>query len=249
MGKVIAIFNQAGGVGKTTLTMNLGYHVALNGHRVLMVDLDAQASLSVFTGFNPDKLTETIYTTLVDDSPLPIKNTEFLLDVVPANADLSSAEQHLKDEIVPQLRLDMVLTPWRDKYDYIFLDCPPSLGFLSISSLLSASHIIIPIHPQYKALMGTQQLIRTLSKVQKASKHSLKLAGVVPSIYDSRTTQERESLANIRESFAQTKVWEPIPRATDFANAAQANVPLKLYSGKHPALKVLDVIAKDLEQI
>ena len=246
MTRIIAVFNQAGGVGKTTLTMNIGYQLAELGQKVLLLDTDPQSSLTVFFGLKPQKLTNTIHESLVKETPLPIHNNLHGVDLVPANINLSAAEKLLSDAIMKELRLKNVLSPIQSMYDAILIDCPPSLGFLSIISLIAATHVLVPIQTQYKALMGTHQLIDTFQRVRKYGNANLRLAGVAPTMYDGRANQERESLQSIQKAFAKTTVWSPIPRATDFVNASQAHVPFSLYAPKHPAVKILQTIASDL---
>jgi len=244
--QTIAIFNQAGGVGKTTLTMNIGYHLAQLKKKVLLLDLDPQASLTVFFGLKTKELSKTIYESLVQETPLPIYSDIHGMDLVPANIDLSAVEKTLADAIMKELRLKNALNDLQDKYDFILIDCPPSLGFLSIMSLIASTHVLVPIQTQYKAIMGTQQLIDTIKRVRKYGNSKVKLAGVVPTMFDSRAKQEQESLKRIQKAFSQTTVWSPISRATDFVNASQAHVPFAHYSPKHPSVEILETIAKDL---
>ena len=246
MSKIIALFNQAGGVGKTTLTMNIGYHLKELNQKVLLLDLDPQASLTVFFGLKPKELSETIHSSIVKETSLPIHSDLHGIDLVPANINLSATEKVLSDAIMKELRLKNLLSSIQNEYDFILIDCPPSLGFLSIISLIAATHVLIPIQTQYKAIMGTQQLIDTIQRVRKYGNPNIKLAGVVPTMFDSRAKQERESLQRIQTAFTQTIVWSPISRATDLVNASQAHVPFVKYAPKHPAVKILQQIAKDL---
>ena len=167
MSQTIAVFNQAGGVGKTTLTMNIGYHLAELKKKVLLLDLDPQASLSVFFGLKTKELSKTIYESLVQESSLPIHSNIHGMDLVPANINLSAVEKTLADAIMKELRLKNALADLQDEYDFILIDCPPSLGFLSIMSLIASTHVLVPIQTQYKAIMGTQQLIDTIKRVRK----------------------------------------------------------------------------------
>jgi chromosome partitioning protein len=244
--QTIAVFNQAGGVGKTTLTMNIGYHLAELNKKVLLLDLDPQASLTVFFGLKSKEISKTIYESLVKEIPLPVYANIHGMDLVPANINLSAAEKALSDAIMKELRLKNALFDLQNKYDFILIDCPPSLGFLSIMSLIAATHVLVPIQTQYKAIMGTQQLIDTIQRVRKYGNSQVKLAGVVPTMFDSRAKQEQESLKRIQKAFSQTTVWSPIARATDFVNASQAHVPFAHYAPKHPSVEILQTIAKDL---
>lgn len=245
---VLAVFNQAGGVGKTTVTMNVGYHLAEDGKRVLLVDMDPQASLTTFMGIDPDKAEKTVYTALVEGSSLPIHSDLHSMSLAPANENLSAAEKMLSDEVLKELTLKNVLEPIKKDYDFILLDCPPSLGFLSIMSLLAATHILIPIETEYKALEGTKQLIKTITRVRKGNPQ-LKIAGVIPTIYDARKGQEKRILEQICQNFAKATVFSAIPDATDFANASQAHVPLALYASNNRAIPVLQEIALKLGEL
>ena len=246
MTQTIAVFNQAGGVGKTTLTMNIGYHLAELKKKVLLLDLDPQASLTVFFGLKPKELSLTVYESLVQETPLPIHSNIHGVDLVPANINLSAAEKTLADAIMKELRLKNALFELQDQYDYVLIDCPPSLGLLSIMSLIAATHVLVPIQTQYKAIMGTQQLIETIGRVRKYGNAKIQFAGVVPTMFDSRAKQEQESLKRIQNAFTQIPVWSPIARATDFVNASQAHVPFAHYAPKHPSVGILQTIAKDL---
>ncbi|MGH2412493.1 MAG: ParA family protein, partial [Microcystaceae cyanobacterium] len=151
----IAIFNQAGGVAKTTLTQNLGYHLSQKQQKVLLVDLDPQASLTAFMGLIPDELSQTIYHSLILEKPLPIHEKLHGVDLVPANIQLSGAEIELSAEMARELRLKAALSEVCERYDYVLIDCPPSLGLISIIALVAATHLVIPVHCHYKALIGT----------------------------------------------------------------------------------------------
>lgn len=246
MTQTIAVFNQAGGVGKTTLTMNIGYHLAELNKKVLLLDLDPQASLTVFFGLKSRELSETVYESLVKEIPLPIHTDIHGMDLVPANINLSAAEKTLSDAIMKELRLKNALEVLQDEYDFILIDCPPSLGLLSIMSLIAATHVLVPIQTQYKAIMGTQQLIDTIQRVRKYGNAKIQFAGVIPTMFDTRAKQEQESLKRIQNAFTKIPVWSPIARATDFVNASQAHVPFAHYAPKHPSVGVLQTIAKDL---
>ncbi len=249
MSQIIAIFNQAGGVGKTTLTMNVGYHLKELNQKVLLLDLDPQASLTIFWGLKPKELKHTIHESIVEETSLPIHIDLHGVDLVPANINLSVTEKSLADAIMKELRLKNLISSVQNEYDFILIDCPPTLGFLSIISLIAATHVLIPIQTQYKAIMGTQQLIDTIQRVRKYGNPDIKIAGVVPTMFDSRAKQEKESLRKIQKAFTKTNVWHPISRATDFVNASQAHVPFIKYAPKHSAVKVLQQIAKDLLEI
>ncbi len=241
----IAVFNQAGGVAKTTLTINLGYHLAQLGQKVLLVDLDPQSSLTIFMGLEPLELEQTIYDSLLRKVKLPIHHNIYNMDVVPANILLSKAEIELVMATLREYRLQNVLAQINNQYDFILIDCPPSLGLLSILALNAASHVLIPIQAEYKALRGTELLLQTFSEVKEETNPDLAIAGIIPTMY-TRTTQGERSLESIAALSEIGKIFDPIPRATDFANAAEEHIPLALYKPKHPTINVLKKIASNL---
>lgn len=205
MSKIIALFNQAGGVAKSTRTLNLGYHLAQRQHRVLLVDLDPQASLTNFMGIEPSELAKTIYDVLVpqdDEEELPPIHTNIhSMDLIPANIELANAEQELIFAELRELRLQQILEPIRDKYDFILIDCPPSLGILSHISLVAATHVLVPIQCQFKALKGTDSLLKTVARVRKRLNPQLKLAGFLPTMYQASTSLDNRTLESILELF------------------------------------------------
>lgn len=250
MSRVIALFNQAGGVGKTTLTMNLGYQLQLHGHKVLLIDLDPQASLTSFMGIEPESLEKTPFDALINEEPLFIRKNQYGMDIAPTNINLSVAEIQLVNMEFREVRLKETIHPIRNNYDFILIDCPPSLGLLSYSSLVAASHLLIPIETHYKAFQGTSLLLQTIGKVKKRGNRNLKIAGFVPSRYAASNSQDQRTLKAISEQFSPVApVSEPIPRATAFVDASEQQLPLALYDPKHPVLKVLEQLAKKMEQL
>jgi len=250
MAITIAIFNQAGGVGKTTLVHNLGYHLSLHS-RVLLVDADPQASLTNFVGLASDNLETTLYQALVQKQPLPIHDEIFpQASIIPANIHLCAAEIELSAEILRELKLKRLLAPLQSQFDFILIDCPPSLGLLSLLSLVAANYILVPVHSQFKAFLGTDQLLQTLSRVKEAANPDLEIAGFVPTLYDRRTLQDHRMLNGIKTQLGQlAPVFEPIPRAVAFADAAEARLPLAMYNKNHPAIQVLELFAQNLMEL
>jgi chromosome partitioning protein len=247
---IIALFNQSGGVGKTTLTMNIGYHLGELGRKVLLIDDDPQGSLTVFMGLEPSELTKTLYDAVVKEEELEILQDIFGMDLVPSNISLSSAEMELVGAIMGELRLRQALEEVKENYDFILIDCPPSLGILSIMSLVAATHVLVPIQTEFKALRGTELLLTTIVKTLKVANKKLKIAGFIPTMHDARTMQGENSLKAIYEQLSKVGIVLPtIPRTTDFANASQSQKPLALYNPKHPAIKLLQEIAKTLDGI
>ena len=247
MSRTIALFNQAGGVGKSTLTMNLGFHLSQRGRKVLLVDMDPQGSLTLFMGLEASELDKTVYNAVVEDESIPIHNDIHGMDLAPSNIDLSGAELALVVADLRDYRLRNALDPIRDQYDDILIDCPPSLGILSYISLVAATHVLIPIETHNKALRGTELLFQTLARVQKGANRSLRVAGIVPTMYDSRTAQGNRSLKSIQQLGDRIPVFATIPNAIAFADASEKCLPLALYSANHSALDALEAIADSLD--
>ncbi len=257
MSKIIAFFNQAGGVAKTTLAMNLGYQLSQlspprkkQNYRVLLIDLDPQATLTNFMGLEPEKLEKTIYDAVIDQKELPIHSDIHGLDLVPSSVDLSSAELELVVADMRDLRLKYALEPIQKDYDFILLDCPPSLGILSYIALVASTHVLVPIQTQYKSFLGAELLLQTVTRVRSLPNRNLKIAGFIPSMYDARNTQDERTLNAIQEQLdSVAPVYEPIPRSTAFADASEDKQPLAIFKPKHPAVKILKQIAQALTKL
>lgn len=249
MSKVIALFNQSGGVGKSTLTMNLGYHIAnaKQKQKVLLVDMDPQGSLTTFMGLDVMELAQTVYESIVQGEPLPIHSKIHDMDLVPANINLSAAEMELVVAEMREVRLKDALAPVLGNYDFILIDCPPSLGVLSYISLVAATHVLVPIECQFKAFCGTELLLSTVSRIRQRVNRRLKLAGFIPTRYDSRISQDTRTLQAIKDQLSSLgEVYPPVVRSTVFADASEKNVPVALYNRKHPALLGMKTIARRL---
>ena len=246
---IIALFNQSGGVGKTTLTVNLGYHLAEMNRRVLLIDLDPQASLTIFMGLDPDDLEGTIYDSVVGEKPLPVLDKIHKMNLIPSNINLCAAEMELVSVIMREQRLKQSLAPIEAEYDYILIDCPPSLGILTVLALVAATHVLVPVQCQFKSFQGTDLLLKTVAKLRKAANPNLRFAGFVPTMFDSRTAQETRTYEAVKEQLSPiARVYEPIPRTIAFADASEARLPLALVKPKHPALKILKNIALELDK-
>ncbi len=237
-------------MGKTTLTQNLGYHLNLRGHRVLLIDLDPQASLTAFMGIEADTLEKTPFDALINEEPLFILKDVHGMDLAPTNINLSAAEIQLVNLDFREIRLREALEPIKEQYNFILIDCPPSLGLLSYTSLIASTHVLIPIETHFKAFQGTNLLLQTVAKVRKRGNRSLAIAGFVPSRYASTNSQDKRTLQAIKEQFGMVgTVFEPIPRATIFVDASEEQVPLAVYEPKSPVLKILDSLASNMEEL
>ena len=256
MTKIIALFNQAGGVAKSTITLNLGYHLTLRHHRVLLIDIDPQASLTSFIGLEPSDLEQTIYNILIseesgENETLPIHQDLYNMDLIPANILLANAEQELIFTELRELRLKQILNPTLDNYNFILIDCPPSLGILSQISLVASHYVLVPIQCQFKALKGTDSLLQTVARVRKRLNTKLKIAGFIPTMYSASNNLDNRTLESLQEQLSSiAPVFPPMPRATAIAEATEHGKPLALSPNKHSVtLKLFDQLAISMEQL
>lgn len=199
MSRVIAISNHKGGVGKTTTTINLGAGLNLQGKKVLLIDLDAQANLSQSLGISEEE--NNIYTALIGKTKLQPIEINKGLELIPSTLDLSGAEVELSGEAGREFILREILEPVRGKYDYILIDSPPSLGLLTINAFTASDEVIIPLQAQYLALQGLTKLMEVIEKIQKRLNRELKLGGVVITQYDSRKVLNRDVVETIESHF------------------------------------------------
>jgi chromosome partitioning protein len=246
MGKVIAVFNQAGGVAKSTLCQNVGYGLGQRGFRVLLIDFDPQGSLSIFMGLNPWELETTVYDSLMHGKEILTYHLHGV-DLLPSNRSLGKAEMELVLANMREQKLKVLLAPIQENYDYIFIDCPPSLGMLSYIALVTANQVLIPIQTEFKAYFGTDLLLETISIVKNEANPGLEIAGFVPTLYSKNKTQHRRVLQAIHDQLSTVAcVFEPIPNMVAFSDASENRLPLELYDRKHEALKALNSIVNHI---
>ncbi|MGI0034858.1 MAG: ParA family protein [Nitrososphaera sp.] len=222
MGKTIAVANQKGGVGKTTTTRNVAAALVERGKKLFLIDFDPQGALTISLGVNSSKLTKTIYDALINSStPLDqvILSPKTGIDLAPANIDLSGAEVDLLNEIGRERILKEIIEPVQGRYDYIFIDCPPSLGLLTINALTAANGVFIPVQCQYLAFRGMQSLLRTIEKVRSRSNPQLRILGLLPTLFDARTTHSKEVLEELRVTYRKTLIDIPIRYRVGLADA------------------------------
>ena len=212
MARIISVANQKGGVGKTTTTVNLGACLAYVGKKVLLVDIDAQGNATSGVGIRKPDVDKDIYDVLVNETPIVeaiLPSSRENLDIVPATIQLAGAEIELTSMMARESRLKSALNEIKDQYDYIFIDCPPSLGHLTINAFTASDSILIPVQCEYYALEGLSQLLNTVRLVQKHFNPELEIEGVLLTMYDARTNLGAEVVEEVRRYF-QEKVYETI---------------------------------------
>ena len=234
MAKVVAIANQKGGVGKTTTCVNLSACVAALGKKVLVVDLDPQGNTTSGYGVAKHELESDIYTCLIDDEDVraAIVKTKYNVSLLPSNTQLAGAAVELVELPRRENRLRSVLAPVVPAYDYIFIDCPPSLGLLTINALTAADSVIIPIQSEYYALEGLSQLMNTISLVRQHLNRSLKVEGVALTMYDGRSLISKQIAAEIKKYFTKKLYEIVIPRNVRLAEAPSHGKPIVLHDPK-----------------
>lgn len=252
MGKAIAIFNQKGGVGKTTTNINLAACLALKGKKVLILDIDPQGNTTSGIGIRKKGLEKTTYEVLIDEKmkvedailPTIVKN----LDIVPASVQLAGAEIELVKLEGREKRLKRALDSVRDKYDYIFIDCPPSLGLLTINSLTAVDSVLIPIQCEFYALEGVSQLVSTIDLVRKSLNPKLEIQGVILSMFDGRTNLSIQVVNEVKKYFKSKVYSTVIPRNIRLAEAPSFGLPITEYDPKSKgALAYLEFAEEFLE--
>lgn len=235
MGKIISFSNQKGGVGKTTTCVNMAAYVADAGKKVLLVDLDPQGNATTGMGFTKSALKKSVYNVLIEgdevkDNVLP---TELkTLSILPANIDLAGAEVELVYKKNREKVLKTALDKVKANYDYIFIDCPPSLGLITINALAAADSVIIPIQSEYYALEGLSQLMNTISLVRQHLNKNLKVEGVVLTMYDGRSLISKQIAAEIKKFFTKKLYEIVIPRNIRLSEAPSHGKPILLHDPK-----------------
>ncbi|WP_178198073.1 AAA family ATPase [Ligilactobacillus sp. Marseille-Q7487] len=249
MGVIIALANQKGGVGKTTTSVNLGACLAQLGQKVLLIDIDAQGNATSGLGIKKPEIKEDIYDVLVNDVALEdvIKHTQRKgLDVAPATIQLSGAEIELTSQMAREKRLASAVLPLKDQYDFILIDCPPSLGLLTINAFTTCDSILMPVQTEYYALEGLSQLMNTIKLVQKHFNPNLKIEGVLMTMYDSRTNLGNQVVQEVKNYFKDKVYQTIIPRNVRLSEAPSHGLAIIDYDPNSRGAKEYMALAKEV---
>ena len=246
MGQVIALANQKGGVAKTTTTLNLGVALVERGKRVLCVDLDPQSNLTMSQGIDPDELDRTMFDVLVHKTPLEDVILEREIDLAASSIDLAGAELALSSMIGRERALQKALLPVRGRYDFVLIDTPPSLGLLTINALTAADGVIVPVQCEYLSLRGLIQLENTLTMIRENLNPDVRIAGILPTMFDGRTLHSREAVEILQENFGDLVFDTRIRKTVRYAEAPVKGTSVLKYDSKGPAARAYRDLAGEV---
>jgi chromosome partitioning protein len=246
VGQVIALANQKGGVAKTTTTLNLGVALVERGKRVLCVDLDPQSNLTMSQGVDPDELDRTMFDVLVHKTPLEDVILEREIDLAASSIDLAGAELALSSMIGRERALQKALLPVRGRYDYVLIDTPPSLGLLTINALTAADGVIVPVQCEYLSLRGLIQLENTLTMIRENLNPDVRIAGILPTMFDGRTLHSREAVEILEENFGDLVFETKIRKTIRYAEAPVKGTSVLKYDPKGKAAKAYRDLAGEV---
>ena len=248
MGKIIAVANQKGGVGKTTTSVNLSAAFAEMGKRVLLIDCDPQGNATSGLGIEKDGLELSVYDALINEMPMEeiIIQTRFGLDIVPSVMDLAGAEVELVSLDDKQYRLKKAVELVKDKYDYILMDCPPSLGHVTLNALTAADSVLLPLQCEFYALEGLSQLLSTVQLVQEQLNEKLRIEGLVLTMYDSRTNLAEQVVEEVKTHFPDMVYATKIPRNVRLSEAPSFGKPIFAYASSSKGAQAYMSLAEEV---
>jgi chromosome partitioning protein len=252
MSRIIAIINQKGGSGKTTTSVNLGTYLATFGRTVLLIDLDPQSNSTIHLGLKSHEIEMSVYDVMMYDKPFSevIRQTEVdNLFIAPANINLSGAEIELAGTVGREMALRDAVERIENQYDYILIDCPPSLGLLTVNALTVAKEIIIPVQTEFFALEGMGKLLQTVEIVRKRLNRDLKITGIVPTMFDVRTNLSREVMEKIREYFGEKVYRTKIRKNVKLAEASSHGKPIALYDPRCTGAEDYESLSREVDRI
>jgi chromosome partitioning protein len=244
--KVIAFANQKGGVAKTTTTLNLAVAFVEEGHRVLCIDMDPQGNLTMSQGIDPDSLEQSMYDVLVHDLSIREVIRRREVDVACSSIDLAGAEIAMSTKIGRERSLDKALRPISEDYDFICIDTPPSLGLLTINALTAADKVIVPVQCEYLSMRGLIQLQNTLAMIQENLNPDVDIAGILPTMVDTRTLHAKEAIEILEENFGDRVFGARIKKTVRFAEAPVKGMSVLRYDPSGPAADAYRQLAKEV---